>query len=54
MTPAAVFARTLYATYRGQTIPRAAVEELCGVRTRTVLDLVGVTADARTATFPAA
>lgn len=59
MSPAAVFARTIFALYRGQTIPREVIEQRAGIRATTViglLELVGVTADdrGRMFTFPAA
>lgn len=59
MSPAAVFARQLFAAYRGQTVPREVIERHAGVRFTTVvglLEIVGVQADAkgRAYTFPAA
>lgn len=59
MSPAAVFARRLFATYRGQTVPREAIERVAMSRTNTVialLEFVGVTADdrGRNYTFPTA
>lgn len=59
MSPAAVFARTLFTDYRGQTVPRELIERRAGIRVTVVialLEMVGVTADAqgRNFTFPAA
>lgn len=59
MSPAAVFARQLFAAYRGQTVAREVIERHAMSRTNTVialLEFVGVKADARgrNFTFPAA